>query len=124
MPEFEVYKVQLEAALSRVGEELCGIAILDKKTGDWIAVPVSDDMGNADQNVEADVVEEWNERMALMDQLETQYRNIVRALKKMEDGVYGKCEISGDPIEIERLSVNPAARTNLANIDRERELPL
>ena len=89
-----------------------------------MAIPDKADLGNADENVEADAVEEWNGRRALMAQLEIRYRNIKRALEKIANGTYGICEISGEPIEEERLHANPAARTNLANIDREKELPL
>ena len=48
----------------------------------------------------------------------------MRALQKIKAGAYGVCEISGEPIEVERLAANPAARTTLANADREKELPL
>jgi len=124
MSQFEVFKIQLETELGKVTSELEVIAVQSPETGDWVAIPVADDMGNADSNVEADVVEEWNERRALMEQLEIRYRNIVRALEKIKNDTYGICEISAEPIETERLEANPAARTNLANIDREKELPL
>jgi len=118
----EEFKVRLEAELTQVTTELKTIATQNPETGDWVAVPVSEDLKNADMNVEADAVEEWESRRAILAQLEIRYRNILRALKKMEEGTYGICEISGDPIETERLAANPAARTNLANMDREKEL--
>ena len=118
------FKIRLEAELLSVTTELEGFAVQNPETGDWVATPVSSDIGNADENVEADVVEEWNERRAILAQLEIRYRNIVRALTKIENSAYGTCEISGEPIEEERLLANPAARTNLANIEREKELPL
>lgn len=118
------FKLKLEQELSLVVSELESIAVQDKISGDWIAIPDPEDLGNADLNVEADAVEEWNHRRGLMVQLETRYRNIKRALDKIEEGKYGLCEISGDPIEEERLLANPAARTNMANIDREKELTL
>jgi RNA polymerase-binding transcription factor DksA len=124
MSQNEFYKTKLEEELSVVVDDLQTIAVQNKETGDWIAIPVSDDIGNADENITADTVEEWNERRALMTQLEIRYHNIKKALKKIETGDFGICEISGDPIEEERLQVNPSARTNLANIDREKELPL
>ncbi len=120
----EEHKTTLENELEKVVTELSTIATHNKETDDWVAVPVAEEIGNADENVEADAVEEWNERRALMAQLEVRYRNIKRALEKMEQGTYGACEISGEPIEEERLQVNPAARTNLANMDREKELPV
>ena len=44
-------------------------------------------------------------------------------LKKIEAGTFGVCEISGEPIEEDRLDANPAARTNKANINNEADLP-
>lgn len=123
MSQHEEFKNRLEEELNLITKELETIAVKNPATDDWNAVPVVEELGNADPNVEADVVEEWNERQALMAQLEIRYRNIKIALQKISDGTYGTCEISGQPIEIERLQANPAARTNLANIDRERELP-
>jgi RNA polymerase-binding transcription factor DksA len=120
----EELKNQLEFALSQIVSELNTIAVQQPETGDWVAIPAIEDRANADANLDADVTEDWNVRRATLGQLETRYRNITRALKKFETGNYGICEISGEPIETERLAVNPAARTNLANINREKELPL
>jgi len=35
------------------------------------------------------------------------------ALKRMEDGTYGICEVDGTPIEFERLQALPWARTHI-----------
>lgn len=120
----EPFKKLLEVELTKIITDLESIATKHPETGDWVAIPVSTDLGNADENVEADAVEEWNARRALMAQLEIRYRNIMRALEKIDQGTYGTCEICGEPIESERLEANPAARTNLANIDREKELSI
>ena len=120
----ETYKPILEEALNTVAAELKTIATQDPDTGDWVAIPAGGSSAEADENVAADSVEEWNTRRALMTQLETRFRNIERALKKIANGTFGVCEISGAPIEAERLAANPAARTNLANMDREKELPI
>lgn len=124
MPHQEEFKAKLEMEFTAVTAELETIATQDPTTSDWVAVPEVDTVSTADANVEADVVEDWNSRRAIVAQLEVRYRNIARALEKLAAGTYGVCEISGEPIELERLVVNPAARTNLINIDRERELPL
>lgn len=124
MTDYSAHKQRLETELAQVTKDLEAIAQFNQETGDWVAIPDATELGDADPNVEADAVEEWNERRSLMPTLETRYRNIVRALQKIEAGTYGTCEISGEPIEAERLEANPAARTNLANIEREKELPL
>ncbi len=120
----EEYKTRLETDLREVKDELKSIAFEDKSTGDWIAIPVSEDLKTADENIEADAVEEWDTRQAILAQLEIQHLNIKHALQKITAGTYGICEISGEPIEEERLQANPAARTNIANRERENELPL
>lgn len=122
--EHSVFTATLETELERVIQDLSSIAVYTEATDDWVAVPVASDLQTADENEEADAVEEWNQRRALMAQLEIRYRNIKRALQKLEEGTFGTCEISGQPIEEERLAANPAARTNLANMDREKELPI
>ncbi len=122
---YEEYKIRLESELAEVINELKTIAVENKDTGDWIAIPAIDEInGNADENVEADAIEEWDTRSAILNQLEVRHRNIKLALEKITNGNYGICEISGEPIEVARLNANPAARTNIANRDRERELSI
>lgn len=120
----EEYKKRLETQLTEVINELKTIAIQDPETDDWEAVPDNEDAIETDDNVDADAVEDWDIRGGVVAELETRYRNINRALEKIAAGTYGICEISGEPIEPERLDANPAARTNIANRDRERELSL
>ncbi len=112
---------KLEAEASDLKAQLEDIATYNPKTGDWIATPdyVGDEV--ADQNAHADTTEEWNERRAMMAQLETQYNNVLHALSKDDDKL-GICEISGEPIEDERLEINPAARTCKAHIEEEKTL--
>jgi len=114
---------KLETELPLIVAELKTIAIHNPETNDWVAVPVAKDLQVADINEEADAVEEWSQRRALMSQLETRYRNIVRALEKFPASTYGICEVSGEEIERERLEANPAARTNIAHIEEESSLP-
>jgi RNA polymerase-binding transcription factor DksA len=120
----EDYRTRLEAELIEVRNELKTIAAEDPSTGDWVAIPVSEDLQTADENVEADAVEEWDTRRAILVQLEIRHLNIKHALQKITDGTYGICELSGETIEAERLQANPSARTNIANRERENELPL
>lgn len=124
MNQYDAVKSILEKDLLLITEELGRIANHDPVSDDWGAVPDQPSHEGADDNTEADQVEEWNERRALVSQLEIHYQNIKRALAKINLGTYGKCEISGEPIEEDRLEANPTARTNKANMDRERELSL
>lgn len=114
------YKTKLEAELKELTAELKTLGIHNPTVKeDWIATPEGVDTNEADQNIGADRVEDWDERRATLSNLEGRYNDIVRALKKIEDGTYGKCEVSGEPIEEDRLEVNPAARTCKAHLDAE-----
>lgn len=124
MESTEHYKTQLEAERIRLQTDLHTIAVLDEATGDWVALPIAEELTEADENLEADGVESWNERRATVSQLETSYKNIVRALEKIAAGTYGICEISGEVIEADRLAANPSARTCKLHRDNERELSL
>ncbi len=114
------YKLLLEGMLGELVQELNAIGIHNPKNPqDWIAVPESMDVQEADTDLVADVVEEWDERQGLVATLEKRYNDVTRALAKIEAGTFGVCEISGEPIEETRLEANPAARTNIAHMNEE-----
>ncbi len=71
-----------------------------------------DDVGD-EQSENAIEVEEYADRIALEKSLENQLKDINDALKKMDNGTYGKDEETGEDIDIERLKAYPAARTNI-----------
>lgn len=116
------WKHILETEKDTLVEELESIAVLNSETGDWVAKP-DNIIGEADANVTADTAEDWNERRALVAQLETRYLNVLLALNKIEKDTYGICEVCGESIEKDRLEANPAARTCKIHLERERELP-
>lgn len=118
------YKERLEKLRATVTEELASIGIHNPENpSDWVATPDAI-IGEPDPNDVADRVEDWDERRALTATLETRYNNIVRALKKIEEGTYDTCEVCGKPIEEDRLNANPAARTDKAHMEDETNLPL
>lgn len=117
-------KAELEAERARLITDLKSIAKQDKATGDWEAIPDSAELSEADENSEADAVEEWNERRAIVAALETTYRDTERALEKLALGTYGSCEVCTAPIEAERLEVLPTARTCMEHFDEEETLSL
>lgn len=119
------YETRLKALLVELETELSTIGIHSPENpNDWIAKPEGVAIQESDSNVSADRVEEWEERRSTVATLETRYNNLKRALKKIEDGTYGICEICGDEIEEDRLNANPAARTNKAHIEEETNLPM
>lgn len=84
---------------------------------DWEPIPGEQDDSPADTNDFADAISEYEENTALLKELETQLKDINDALKKIDEGKYGICEISGHEIEIDRLEANPSARTCKAHIN-------
>ncbi len=104
--KLEEEKRLLETELSSVGQKNPDVP------GDWEATPGGDaTLQDTDENIKADNYEELAERSGVGAELEERLLNVNRALKKIEDGTFGICEISGEPIEEDRLAANPAART-------------
>lgn len=119
-----VFKARLEKLLGDITEELTTIGIHNPDNpSDWIATPEGVAEHEADPNISADRVEAWDERAALVATLETRYNNIVRALKRIEEGTYDVCEVCGKPIQEARLDANPAARTDIEHREEESNLP-
>ncbi len=109
-------KALLEKELATVGEQN------PENPTDWTAVPPVMDTLRADENEVADTFEEFQSNAAVLNQLERRYQDVIRALDKIEKGNYGICEISGEPIEIDRLEANPSARTSKAHMEEESSL--
>lgn len=101
-------KTQLEAELASIGR------VNPDNPADWEAVPQEGE--TADINVQADQIEEYEGNTAVLKQLETRHNDVLSALKKIEEGTYGACEICGAPIEEERLNALPEARTCMAHM--------
>jgi RNA polymerase-binding transcription factor DksA len=116
----EALQKQLHDVIMQLGD----VAVLDTESGDWIIRTDDIDQNETDENSQADAAEEADERVAILAELENRYRSIMLALKKIEDGTYGICEISGEQIEEGRLRANPAARTCIHHMEAEYELPL
>jgi len=108
----EYFKEKLEEELAMVEKELeeVGRKNPDNKA-DWEAEPADMDTSTADPNEEADKFEEYENNTAVLKELEIRYNDIKDALKKIEEGKYGLCEVCQNPIEEERLIANQAART-------------
>jgi DnaK suppressor protein len=56
------------------------------------------------------VAAEQGENKVLASQLRGELDEVERALAKLDDGTYGKCETCGEPISEARLEAKPAAR--------------
>jgi DnaK suppressor protein len=124
MIETTHYERVLTDNLARIKNELAAIASRDEENDTWEAKPDTADGVDADENVEADAVEEWNERRSTTEALEIEYRDTKRALAKISAGTFGLCEIGGESIEEKRLAIKPTARTCMHHLDEEPNLAL
>jgi RNA polymerase-binding transcription factor DksA len=70
------------------------------------------ELSDLDQH-QADVGTETFDRerdLSILDQVEAELADVERALHKLDEGTYGRCEACNEPIEDERLEALPAAR--------------
>ena len=113
------FKAKLEEELKLVQGELekMGFAKSENGTTDWeVKKPEDMDIDEANESEVADKFEEMRDNEAMIDQLEAKFNDIKAALKRIEDGTYGICKVSGEPIEADRLEANPAADTCKAHM--------
>lgn len=48
---------------------------------------------------------------SLLEQLESEISDLDAALRKIDEGTYGRCEVCGQEVEAERLEAMPGTRT-------------
>jgi DnaK suppressor protein len=113
--DIEELRTALETERSSLEEELAGHGRVLNDAGDWQGSSEGYEGEEADPNDAADQIEELVTNIPLVAELEERHTDIAEALEKMEQGVYGACEECGEPIPLERLKANPAARTCIAH---------
>ena len=104
-------KEKLEKERDQLLEELRDMGKLNIETGEWEATPEEMSSREVDQNDMADRFEDFESRSSMIRVLEPRLNNILRALKDLNKGTFGVCEICGKEIEAARLEANPAAKT-------------
>jgi RNA polymerase-binding transcription factor DksA len=116
--QLQHYARALEKERDMLEQQLDTLGVRTESDNEWAPkVPDDLDINTADESEIGDLSEETQIDEIVLEELETRYQHIMHALKKIEDGTYGICEISGQPIEPERLDANPAARTCKAHIN-------
>ncbi|MBU4480014.1 hypothetical protein KKG48_01035 [Patescibacteria group bacterium] len=108
----EKFKKLLEEELVLLEKELSGLGIKNPTNpSDWTPKMPEENISPADENEVADTIDDAQINNAIVNDLEVRYNNIKKALQKIEEGNYGKCEINNHPIDEKRLEANPSART-------------
>lgn len=107
----EHFRKKLEAEKKRLESGMGGVGRRNPNVpGDWEPVPSETGM-EADLADQADVVMSRESNTAILADLEARYDSIIGALKRIEDGDYGKCEVCGEEIIEARLEADPSATT-------------
>lgn len=119
MLDTQYFKQKLETEEAQLRQDLAQISTDKIHPGhdDFEAVSAEPEMFMETRDDIADKLENFSEREATTETLEVRLRDIIEALERIEKGTYGKCKISGEDIEIERLEANPAATTCKAHIN-------
>ena len=121
--KLEHFKKRLTEEFKLVEQELKSLGVADEHApGGWDATPGDIDDTATEPDELADRIEELEGNEQEIKEIGEQKKNIERALAKLEEGTYGVCEISGHPIEEDRLEANPSARTCKEHLEQESEL--
>jgi DnaK suppressor protein len=107
-------KEKLVAEKTRLTDELASITRQNPAdSADW-SVKNDEARGDVpDKNDQGDAIEDLEENLAIAVPLEERLSEVEAALARIETGTYGNDEKTGEPIPLERLEANPAARTNI-----------
>lgn len=92
-------KAKLEALLSRIATK--------SETGEYETT--FQNLGS-DEDESAAEVEDYVDALGVESNLEAQLKEVEAALARIEQGTYGICEKTGEPIAVERLEAYPSAR--------------
>ncbi len=106
------FKQKLEEERAKLEGELVSVGHINPHNpADW--EPTQGDLNvlNSDKGEVAEGIEEFEERTAILKQLEIQYNDVKEALHRIDVGTYGKCVSGGEDIPHDRLEALPTAKT-------------
>ena len=107
----EHFRKKLEAEKEKLESEMGSIGRRNPSVpNDWESV--SSEIGmESDLADQADIVMSREGNAAILADLEARYDTILSALKRIEDGNYGKCEVCNKEISEARLEADSSATT-------------
>lgn len=112
MKRIEKFRKLLEEEIALLEEELKTVGRVNPDNpSDWEPIPKDMDIDSADENELADKIENFEGNSGILKNLEASYNEAKAALKKMDEGKYGICEVCGNEIEEDRLKVSLSAKT-------------
>ena len=90
----------------------------DIKHEEWEETEITSEE-ELESGVNINEIDEDMKNKALSDHLELRLKEINNALKRVEDGTYGICQVCQKEIPLERLKANPAASTDIEHSPKE-----
>ena len=110
-------KADLEAEQKRLESELGIVADKDPTVANNYAARFPDYGNDEDEN--ANEVAEYSDRLAIEHTLESELKDVKKALQSFADGTYGICKHCGLEIEEARLKIRP---TSTSHVDCKKKL--
>lgn len=104
-------KEKLESEKKVLLGQMADMGKLNPETGEWEAIPEEMTIPESDPNSMADRFEDFEEKSSTVKVLEERLSSVLSALKNIDKKSFGKCEVCGKDIEMDRLNANVAART-------------
>ncbi len=95
-------KNSLETDLQKIARPI------DKRDGEY---ETNFERIGEDKDDNATEVEQYADNLPVETALENKLKDVIEALAKMEKGTYGVCENCQQELDIERLKINPSAKT-------------
>jgi len=101
----ETYRARLNEERARIEVDLAG---LDSENVD-LGISQQDEGGGAGNHIADDATDvmEQQRNYALIENLNNRRRDVIHALKRLDEGTYGTCERCGTAINPERLDALP-----------------
>ncbi|HEY4525351.1 MAG TPA: TraR/DksA C4-type zinc finger protein [Candidatus Paceibacterota bacterium] len=115
--ELEELRAALEAEKDSLEEELASHGRVLDDSGNWEGASDGFEGTESDPNDVADKIEELATNVPLVEELEQKHTDVIDALEKMDQGIYGLCEACNEPISLDRLQAAPSARTCIQHVD-------
>ena len=107
--KLEEEKVRLESEMGKIGQRN------PRVENDWEAAPEEAGI-EPDLLDQVDIIVNRENTAAIFADLEARYDMVIAALKRIEKGSYGACEVCATAITEERLEADPAATTCIEHL--------
>ncbi|MEK7647234.1 MAG: TraR/DksA C4-type zinc finger protein [Patescibacteria group bacterium] len=118
--DLDFYKNKLAEEKTRLEKELGTLAVRNPENPeDWQPTTPELTPQLSDDSELADKFEDFDTQFGIETALEEKLAGVQKALKRIEEGTYGKCEKCNELIDPKRLNANPAALTCLKHTNTE-----